>query len=162
MRRIRYAGAKIPHPAQPETAIDGREHAVWRHAVRRREVALGSKQIALCLFRPMRGDEEGVGRAHRQAPAGRRVSVRDFEHGLVESRDVELVAAEHARLQRSIQARSQERLVQLLGIAAALVVFRPLLPQQRLERGGARDQFLGRKVGLRNGQESRTEPSFRN
>ena len=44
--------------------------------------------------------------------------------------------------------------MQLLGIAAALVVFRLLPPQQRFERGGARDQLLGRKVGLRNGQES--------
>ena len=53
--------------------------------------------------------------------------MRDFEHRAVEGHDVEVVAAEHARLHRPIETGVQERLVQLRRITAALVVFRLLL-----------------------------------
>ena len=46
--------------------------------------------------------------------------MRNLQHGPVEGRDVELVAAEHPRLQRAIKAGVEERLVQFLRIEAAL------------------------------------------
>ena len=74
--------------------------------------------------------------------------MRDFKHRAVKGYDVELIAAEHARLHDPIETGVQERLVQLRRIAAAFIVFRLLLAQQRLERRGARDQFLRCEIGL--------------
>jgi hypothetical protein len=50
------------------------------------------------------------------------------------------------------KAGVEERLVQFLRIEAALVVFRLLLVQQRLERCRARDQFRRREIGFRHRQ----------
>src|ERR1700731_1660510 len=108
-------------------------------AVRRREVPVRPEQFALRPLGPMRGDEKGMRRTEREAPAGRWMAMRNLQHGPVEGRDVELVAAEHARLQRAIKAGVEERLVQFLRIEAPFVVFRLLLAQQQLERCRARD-----------------------
>jgi hypothetical protein len=88
------------------------------------------------------------------------MAMRNLQHGPVEGRDVELVAAEHARLQRAIKAGVEERLAQFLRIEAAFVVFRLLLAQQRLQRCRARDQFRRREIGFRHRQNSAHRSPF--
>ncbi len=77
--------------------------------------------------------------------------MRNFQHRPIKSRNVEFIAAEHPRLHGAVQAGLDEGLVQLRRVGTALVVFRLLRAQQRLERGGTRNQFLWRQVRLRNG-----------
>ena len=154
MRGVRNAGAEIPQTAEPVAAFDRREHAARRHAMGRGKVTVGAEQFALCLFGPMRRNQKRMRGTERKAPAGRRMAMRYFEHGTVKGYDVELVAAEHARLHRPIETGVQERLVQLRRITATLVIFRLLLAQQRLERRSARDQFLRREIRLRDRHDS--------
>ena len=108
MRGVRYAGAEIPQTAEPVAAFDRREHAARRHAVGRGKVTVGAEQFALCLLGPMRRNQKRMRRTERKAPAGRRMAMRNFEHGPVKGRDVELIAAEHARLHRPIEAGVRE------------------------------------------------------
>ena len=87
MGGVRYARAEIPQTAEPVAAFDRREHAAWRHPMRRGKMTVGAKQFALRLLGPMRRNQKRMRRAERKAPAGRRMAMRDFQHGAVKSRD---------------------------------------------------------------------------
>ena len=149
VRGVGDARAIVPGPAHHVAALDRLQRAERRRAMRRDEVAVLAEQFDLRLLRPMRGDLERMRGGERQAPADPRMAARDFQHHPVEGREIELVTAEQPRLGRAVEPGLEERLVQFLGIRAALVVLVLLRAQPRPERRRPRDHLLRRQFRLR-------------
>ena len=149
---VRDARAIVPSAAHQISAVDGRERAHRRRTMWRDEMSVLAEQLDLRLLRPMRCDLEGVRRRETNAPADAGMAARDLRHGPVESREIELVTAEHPRLGAAVEPGLDEILVQFLGIGPALVVLVLLSAQLRPQRRGARDHLRRREpgFGLRN------------
>ena len=142
--RVGNAGAIVPGAVDDVAAVDRRQRPERRRTVRRDEMTLGTEQFELRLLRPQRGDLERMRRGQRQAPADARMPARNLQHHAVECREIELVAAEQARLGDAIEPRLQECLVQLFAVGAARIVLVLLRAQERPQRHCPRHQ-LGRR-----------------
>ncbi len=120
--------------------------------MRRAEVSVGPEDLALHLFRKVRGDDQGVGGGEGEAPRRARMAPADLEDDPKEAREVELIAAEHPGLQDPVEAGVLEGLVDLLGVAASLVGLVLLVAQQRDQGPRPLDHDVRGQSGLGLGQ----------
>ena len=155
MRRPWAARAVVPRAVDEVAAIDrsgGATRRVTRCAAelpdRAEHLTLGALGVEGTRLQRVCGIE-------RQAPARGRTSARNLDDHAVERGDVELIAAEHPRLQDAVEAGVRERLVHLLAGEGALLRGGLIVEQPWAQRLGAADHICGRQARLRNRQRRR-------
>ena len=148
MRRVRDAGAVVPLSVQKVAALHWLQRAHGRRAVRRDEVPVGTEQLALRLFRPVRSDDIGVRPTKRKAPAGGGMTAGNLDDQAVVGPEVELVPAKQPRLRHTVEAGLQEGLVHLRRVGAAFVGLVLLFAQPPAQRSSAFEQPIGGHVGF--------------
>src|SRR6266702_3038160 len=120
------ASAVVPGPCDhvPPTLLRYRlGGAHRRRPVRAAEIPGRTEYVPLAGLREIGADDERVVRAQGQAPARARIAGQDGQHRLPERRQVELVAAEPARLQDPVEPRGDELPVELCRVMPELLRF---------------------------------------
>jgi len=146
--RPRDPGAVVPGPVDEIAALDLPRGPAGSVTRRRPEFAVGTEHLALRLLLEERRGLQAVRRGQRQAPARRRTSSGDLDDHVEERRDVELVAAEHLRLQDPVEAGRVERRVHLRGVEGPLLGGLLALQQRRAHARGPSDHHLRSQGGL--------------
>ncbi len=149
VRRHRDAGGIGPAARDHIAAIHPRPLAAGRCAMRCAEVPVGSEDLSLHLFREVRPHHQGVGGSEGEAPGRAGMAAADLHHHPQEGGEVELIAAEHLRLQDAVEAGRLERLVHLRAVMAARVGVVLLRAQHRDQGLGPLDHGLRGQARLR-------------
>ena len=107
-------GSRNPRAGDAIAALDRYRDARRVEAGRTAELAGCTVYVALTFLGEKRQNDWMTG-GQREHPAGLRAAARDFHHHSVEGRDVELVAAEPARLHDPVEACANQLVVDVFG-----------------------------------------------
>ena len=118
-----------------------RLRAPRRRRDRRAEEEPVAEQLGLHLLLEQHPRLEGVPRGKAHAPGRRRAAARDRDDHPPERAEVELEPAVALRDEHVVEARLEERLVDLLRVVGALLRLGLELDQARTQLVGARDQL---------------------
>ena len=151
--RVGRTGAVVPR-AVDDVAVANRRYRPRRQITRgSNEVAVGAKELALSGFREEGRDLDDVRGPEAEAPTGRGAAAAELHDDPVERLDSELVPAEAPRLQDSIEASLDERVVRRLRIERALLGRLLISAQLLAHRGRPVNELVRFKARLRHRQD---------